>query len=85
MYEVVILNSAAKQLRKFDKPVKTKIIDALEKIAQNPFAGERLKVSWKNLVALPLRQNSLPVGSSILAFCRKQAIIRNRWKLKRST
>ena len=43
MYKVVILKSAAKQLRNFDKPVKTKIIDALEKIAQNPFAGERLK------------------------------------------
>jgi mRNA-degrading endonuclease RelE of RelBE toxin-antitoxin system len=43
MYEVVILNSTAKQLKKFDKPVKTKIIDALEKIAQNPFAGEQLK------------------------------------------
>jgi mRNA-degrading endonuclease RelE of RelBE toxin-antitoxin system len=34
MYEVVILNSAAKQLRNFDKPIKNKIITTLEKIAQ---------------------------------------------------
>jgi len=43
MYEVVILNSAAKQLRNFDKPIKNKIITTLEKIAENPFVGERLK------------------------------------------
>ncbi|EIW18741.1 MULTISPECIES: type II toxin-antitoxin system RelE/ParE family toxin [Pelosinus] len=43
MYEVVILNSAAKQLRNLDKPIKNKIIIILEKIAENPFVGERLK------------------------------------------
>lgn len=43
MYEVVILNSAAKQLRNLDKPVKNKIIAALEQIAENPFGAERLK------------------------------------------
>jgi len=43
MYEIVILNSAAKQLRNFDKPIKNKIITTLEKIAENPFVGERLK------------------------------------------
>lgn len=43
MYEVVILNSAAKQLGNLDKPIKNKIIAALEKIAENPFIGDRLK------------------------------------------
>lgn len=43
MYEVVILNLAAKQLRNLDKPIKDKIITTLEKIAENPFVGERLK------------------------------------------
>lgn len=43
MYEVVILNSAAKQLRNLDKSVKDRIIKALEQIAENPFNGERLK------------------------------------------
>lgn len=43
MYEVVILNSAAKQLRNLNNPVKDRIIEALEQIAENPFSGERLK------------------------------------------
>lgn len=43
MYEIVILNSAAKQLRNLDKPVKDWIVVALEQIAKNPFSGERLK------------------------------------------
>lgn len=43
MYEVVILNSAAKQLRNLDKSVKNRIIAALKQIAENPWSGERLK------------------------------------------
>ena len=43
MYEVVVLNSAAKQLRSFDNLVRKKFITALEKIAKNPFIGEQLK------------------------------------------
>jgi mRNA interferase RelE/StbE len=43
MYEVVILDSAAKQLRILDQPVKNQIIAALERISENPLSGERLK------------------------------------------
>ncbi|NLW48240.1 MAG: type II toxin-antitoxin system mRNA interferase toxin, RelE/StbE family [Firmicutes bacterium] len=43
MFEVVILNSAGKQLRNLDKPVKDRVIEALEQLAKNPFSGERLK------------------------------------------
>ena len=43
MYEVVILNSAEKQLRNLDKPIKNKIIAAIEKIAENPSIGDWLK------------------------------------------
>lgn len=43
MYELVVLNSAARQLRKFDKPARSRIIAALEKIAENPYSGELLK------------------------------------------
>lgn len=43
MYELVVLNSAARELRKFDKPVRTKILTALDMIAENPYIGELLK------------------------------------------
>lgn len=55
MYEIVILNSAAKQLRKLDKPIKNKIIDALEIISQNPFMGERLKGELLELYSYHLK------------------------------
>ena len=43
MYEIIILNSAAKELRKYDKPVRNKIINAMDKLAENPYIGDRLK------------------------------------------
>lgn len=43
MYELVVLNSAVKELRKFDKPVRMKILTALDKITANPYVGEMLK------------------------------------------
>ena len=43
MYDLVVLQSASRQLNKFDKPVRTKVIAVLEKIAENPFIGDRLK------------------------------------------
>ncbi len=43
MYELVVLNSAAKQLSKLDKPVRNKITAVLGDIAKNPFIGECLK------------------------------------------
>ncbi|MPL67828.1 hypothetical protein SDC9_13531 [bioreactor metagenome] len=43
MYELVILNSAAQSLKKLDKPVRTTLINALDKIGENPFIGDRLK------------------------------------------
>lgn len=43
MYDLIILNSAARQLNKYDKTVRTKIITALEKIAENPYIGDSLK------------------------------------------
>ncbi|MDF2636528.1 MAG: hypothetical protein K0R78_3402 [Pelosinus sp.] len=43
MYELIILNSAAKQLNEFEKPVRNKIIAVLEEIARNPFIGDSLK------------------------------------------
>lgn len=43
MFEVVTLNSAGKRLRNLDKPVKNRVIEALEQIVENPFRGERLK------------------------------------------
>lgn len=43
MYEVVVLNSASRQLKKFDKPIRVKLINELEKIAENPYIGELLK------------------------------------------
>ena len=45
MYEVIILNSASRQLKKFDKLVRNKIITVLERIA-------------KNLISLPLNNKS---------------------------
>jgi len=43
MYEVVILKSAAKQLKNLDKPVKNRIVEAFDRIAMNPWSGERMK------------------------------------------
>ncbi len=43
MYELVVLNTAARQLRKFDEQVKIRILYALEKISNNPYCGEVLK------------------------------------------
>ncbi|MDF2535576.1 MAG: hypothetical protein K0R18_1735 [Bacillales bacterium] len=55
MYEVVILNSVARQLRNFDKPIKNKIITTLEKIAENPFVGERLKGNLTTIYSYHLK------------------------------
>ncbi|MBP2651475.1 MAG: hypothetical protein H6Q74_2300 [Firmicutes bacterium] len=43
MYELIILNSAAKELRKLDKPVREKLIRTFDKLAENPYIGEILK------------------------------------------
>lgn len=43
MYELVVLKSALRELKKFDKSVRAKIINALDKIAENPFIGDMLK------------------------------------------
>lgn len=43
MYELVVLNSASRQLKKFDKLIRVKLINELEKIAENPYIGELLK------------------------------------------
>jgi len=43
MYEIIILNSAARELRKYDKPVRDEIISAFDKLAENPYIGDMLK------------------------------------------
>lgn len=43
MYELIILNSASKAFSKLDKPVRTMVLTALDKIAENPFIGDMLK------------------------------------------
>ncbi len=43
MFKLVVLNTAARQLRKFDEQIKTRMLYALEKIADNPYCGEILK------------------------------------------
>jgi len=43
MFEVVVLSSASRQLKKFDKAVRNAIIAGMEKIAENPYTGDRLK------------------------------------------
>lgn len=55
MYELVVLNSAAKQLSKFDKPVRNKIITVLGEIAENPFIGDRLKGDLATLYSYHLK------------------------------
>jgi mRNA interferase RelE/StbE len=55
MYEVLILNSAAKQLRNFDRHVKIKIVAALDQIAANPFVGEQLKGDLKTVYSYHLQ------------------------------
>lgn len=55
MYELVVLKSAAKQLSKFDKPVRNKIITVLGEIAENPFIGECLKGDLATLYSYHLK------------------------------
>lgn len=56
MFELIVLNSAARQLRKFDKPIRTRIINALEKIAENPYiAGEMLTGDLKTIYSYHLK------------------------------
>lgn len=55
MYELVVLNSAARQLKKFDKPIRTKIVNVLEKIAKNPFIGDMLKGDLSTIYSYHLK------------------------------
>lgn len=55
MYELVVLNSAARQLKKYDKPIRTRIINALDQIAENPFIGEMLKGNLSILYSYHLK------------------------------
>ena len=55
MYELVVLNSAARQLKKFDKPIRTKIINALEHIAENPYSGEALTGDLRTIYSYHLK------------------------------
>ncbi len=55
MYEVVILNSAARQLKKLDKPIRTKICEVLEKIAKDPFMGDMLKGNLSTIYSYHLK------------------------------
>lgn len=43
MYELVVLHMAARQLKKFDDHIRTRIVYTLEKIAESPRKGEILK------------------------------------------
>lgn len=55
MYEVIILNSASRQLKKFDKLVRNKIIAVLERIATNPFIGDQLKGNLATIYSYHLK------------------------------
>ena len=55
MYEVIILNSASRQLKKFDKLVRNKIITVLERIATNPFIGDQLKGNLATIYSYHLK------------------------------
>jgi len=55
MYELIVLNSAAGELRKFDKPIRTKIFASLEKIAENPYIGELLKGDLETIYSYHLK------------------------------
>ena len=55
MYELIVLNSVARQLNKFDKHIRTGIISSLEKIAQNPFIGEMLKGDLSTIYSYHLK------------------------------
>ena len=51
MYELVVLNTAARQLRKFDEQIRTRILYELEKITDNPYRGEILKGDLSTIYA----------------------------------
>jgi mRNA interferase RelE/StbE len=55
MYELVVLNSAARELTKFDKPVRTRILGALDKIAENPYVGDLLKGDLSTIYSYHLK------------------------------
>lgn len=55
MYELVVLSTPAKQLRKFDKNIRSAIINSLEKIAENPFIGEMLKGDLSTIYSYHLK------------------------------
>jgi mRNA interferase RelE/StbE len=59
MYELVVLNSATRELKKFDKPVRTKILSALDKIAENPFIGDLLKGDLSTIYSYHLKVSSV--------------------------
>lgn len=59
MYELVVLNSATRELKKFDKPVRTKIWSALDKIAENPFIGDLLKGDLSTIYSYHLKVSSV--------------------------
>ena len=48
MYEVVVLNSAAKQLRNLDKPIKNRIIETLIFLCIGK--GVKMQVNYKALI-----------------------------------
>jgi len=49
MYELVVLKPAARKLKKLDTPIRMKVIEALDRIAENPFIGEKLKGNLSSL------------------------------------
>jgi len=55
IYELVVLNSAVRQLKKYDKPIRIKIIDALDTITENPFIGDMLKGNLSILYSYHLK------------------------------
>lgn len=59
MYELVVLNSAVRELKKFDKPVRAKLLVVLDKIAQNPFIGDLLKGDLATIYSYHVKINGI--------------------------
>ena len=59
MSELVVLHSAAQFLKKLDRPLRMKVFQVLEKIAQNPLLGKKMTADLKSVYSCHFRNNGV--------------------------
>jgi len=59
MNELVVRHTAANLLKKLDRPIRVKVLQVLEEIAQNPLLGQKLTADLKPVYTCHFRDNGV--------------------------